>query len=442
MKKLLLLLLLLSCLTYVKAGSIRTITGTVYDVKDHQPIAGVAVRIEGTPGGTSTDKTGQYKIIIPGNQITLIFTFIGYETKKVKLHGSTLDLSMQPSNSMLTEVVITGYPSQKRTSMTGSVASVNNAPIGLMDQALSSRVSGIVIRGRTKDKKSRFYTPQIIAGEESYKGITENSFQNPKESPLSTFSIDVDAASYSNVRRFINNGQLPPKDAVRIEEMINYFTYNFPSPSGNEPVAIHTEMSAAPWNTQHRLLRIGLKAKTVQTEKLPASNLVFLVDVSGSMNEINKLPLVQSSLKMLTNQLRAKDKVAIVVYAGSAGLVLPPTPGDQKITIKDAIDRLSAGGSTAGGQGIKLAYKVASENLSALHKQLQHRWQQWLIPQDKQRLWPHITIQNKVSLEESKALATTLSETFEPFEIYGTGLALWEYQGGPWRFIKNFPFAK
>jgi Ca-activated chloride channel family protein len=175
----------------------------------------------------------------------------------------------------------------------------------------------------------------------------------------------VDAASYSNIRRFINNGQLPPADAVRIEEMINYFKYDLTGPSNNEPVAIHTELSSAPWNPKHRLLRIGLKAKTIPTENLPACNLVFLIDVSGSMDEPNKLPLVKSSLKMLTDQLRAQDRVAIVVYAGNAGLVLPSTPGNNKTAIKDAIDNLSAGGSTAGGEGLKLAYRIAKENFKA-----------------------------------------------------------------------------
>ncbi len=198
--------------------------------------------------------------------------------------------------------------------------------------------------------------------DESYQATVENKFQNPLRDPLSTFSVDVDAASYSNIRRYINNGQLPPKYAVRIEEMLNYFDYNLPAPVNKEPIAIHTELSAAPWNPQHRLLRIGLKARVVATEKLPASNLVFLIDVSGSMSDANKLPLVQSSLKMLVDQLRPQDKVAIVVYAGAAGLVLPPTPGNQKTTIKDAIDRLQAGGSTAGGEGIKLAYRMAKEN--------------------------------------------------------------------------------
>jgi Ca-activated chloride channel family protein len=173
----------------------------------------------------------------------------------------------------------------------------------------------------------------------------------------------VDAASYSNFRRFINSGQLPPPDAVRIEEMINYFKYDLAGPTDGGPVAIHTELSNAPWNPKHRLLRIALKAKTIPTDNLPASNLVFLIDVSGSMSDENKLPLVKSSLKMLADQLRPQDRVALVVYAGAAGMVLPSTPGDKKATIYNAIDNLSAGGSTAGGEGIKLAYKIATENL-------------------------------------------------------------------------------
>ncbi|QKJ32435.1 von Willebrand factor type A domain-containing protein [Mucilaginibacter mali] len=205
-------------------------------------------------------------------------------------------------------------------------------------------------------------TTRADVANESYGKFIENKYQNPLDNPLSTFSVDVDAASYSNIRRFINGGQLPPKDAVRIEEMINYFKYQLPEPKGDEPVAIATELAAAPWNPKHRLLRIGLQARTIKADKLPASNLVFLIDVSGSMNEPNKLPLVKQSMKMLVDQLRRQDKVAIVVYAGNAGLVLPATSGDEKETINDAIDNLSAGGSTAGGEGIKLAYKIAREN--------------------------------------------------------------------------------
>src|SRR5690606_32595610 len=197
---------------------------------------------------------------------------------------------------------------------------------------------------------------------EDYDGIVENRFLSTKINPLSTFSIDVDAASYSNVRRFLNNGQLPPAGAVRIEEMINYFHYDYPQPTEDKPISIHTELSEAPWNKDHRLVLIGLQGKKIATANIPASNLVFLIDVSGSMQDENKLPLVKQSMKLLADQLREKDKVAIVVYAGSAGLVLPATSGANAQTIKDAIDRLEAGGSTAGGEGIKLAYKIARQN--------------------------------------------------------------------------------
>jgi Ca-activated chloride channel family protein len=185
---------------------------------------------------------------------------------------------------------------------------------------------------------------------------------NVNENPLSTLSVDVDRASYSNVRRFLNEGQKPPADAVRVEEMINYFEYGYPQPSGEDPIAIVTELTDCPWNEDHQLLRVGMQAKKIETRSLPACNLVFLIDVSGSMNEANKLPLVKSSLKMLVRQLRAKDKVSIVVYAGNAGLVLPPTSGAHKSVIIDALERLQSGGSTAGGAGIKLAYKTAQDN--------------------------------------------------------------------------------
>ena len=197
---------------------------------------------------------------------------------------------------------------------------------------------------------------------EDYATIRENPFREVANAPLSTFSIDVDAASYSNLRRFINNGQQPPKDAVRIEEMINYFEYDYPAPTGKHPFEVITEISDCPWNTKHRLVHIGLQGKKIPTDNLPYSNLVFLVDVSGSMNASNKLPLLRSSLKLLVNQLRPQDKVAIVVYAGAAGVVLPATGGDNKQQIKDALNKLEAGGSTAGAEGIELAYKIAKEN--------------------------------------------------------------------------------
>ncbi|WKL50348.1 von Willebrand factor type A domain-containing protein [Flavobacterium pectinovorum] len=197
---------------------------------------------------------------------------------------------------------------------------------------------------------------------EDYNAFVENAFESPKTAPLSTFSIDVDNASYTNVRRFINNGQEVPKDAVRVEEMVNFFKYTYPQPQDQNPFSINTEISESPWNAKNRVLKIGLQGKNIPTNDLPASNLVFLVDVSGSMSEPNKLPLLKQSLKILVNELRNKDKVAIVVYAGAAGLVLAPTSGDEKKTIVDALENLNAGGSTAGGAGIELAYKIAAEN--------------------------------------------------------------------------------
>jgi Ca-activated chloride channel family protein len=198
--------------------------------------------------------------------------------------------------------------------------------------------------------------------QENYDNFVENAFESPKTAPLSTFSIDVDNASYTNVRRFINNGQTVPKDAVRVEEMMNFFKYQYPQPKDNNPFSINTEYSECPWNSKHKLVKIGLQGKNIPTNDLPASNLVFLIDVSGSMSDVNKLPLLVESLKVLVAQLRKEDKVAIVVYAGAAGLVLPPTSGNEKQTIIDALEKLNAGGSTAGGAGIQLAYKTAEEN--------------------------------------------------------------------------------
>jgi len=200
------------------------------------------------------------------------------------------------------------------------------------------------------------------AAGESYAKIDENPFLDAARAPLSTFSIDVDTASYSNTRRFLNNGQLPPRDAVRIEELVNYFTYDYPQPDGQTPFAVSAEVAECPWDTRHKLVQIGLQGKKVAQEDLPPANLVFLLDVSGSMNEPDKLPLVKSSLRTLANQLTARDRVAIVVYAGASGLVLPSTPGDQRGEIISAFERLQAGGGTNGGSGIRLAYRVAEEN--------------------------------------------------------------------------------
>jgi Ca-activated chloride channel family protein len=212
----------------------------------------------------------------------------------------------------------------------------------------------------TSDYKYLNYPKE--ANTESYDYIKENAFIDPLKVPLSTFSIDVDTASYSNVRRFLTDLELPPVDAVRIEEMVNYFPYDYPLPRKNKAFSITTEISVCPWNPEHHLVLVGLKGKDIEPENLPPSNLVFLVDVSGSMDEPEKLPLLIESFKLLTHELQPRDRVAIAVYAGSAGLVLPSTPGNDKKTIIRALDRLRAGGSTAGGEGIILAYDIAEKN--------------------------------------------------------------------------------
>lgn len=205
------------------------------------------------------------------------------------------------------------------------------------------------------------YIPPVEASREQYQRLAANPVQSVAEAPVSTFSIDVDTGSYANVRRFLNEGRLPPAEAVRLEELVNYFPYTYPLPTGNAPFGVGTELAATPWNSQSRLLRIAIKASDMQVAQLPAANLVFLVDVSGSMDRPDGLPLVQSTLKLLVDQLRAQDRVSLVVYAGDSSVVLEPTAGSQKAQIRAAIEQLRAGGSTAGESGIQLAYQQAQK---------------------------------------------------------------------------------
>ncbi|PPU03589.1 vWA domain-containing protein [Xanthomonas arboricola] len=201
-----------------------------------------------------------------------------------------------------------------------------------------------------------------VEDRETYQTLSDNPIVQAAENPVSTFSIDVDTGSYSNVRRYLTSGSLPPVDAVRVEEMINYFRYDDPAPRDGQPFAVRTELAPAPWNGKHLLLRIGINGRDVPTTALPAVNLVFLVDVSGSMDAPDKLPLLQSSLKLLTRQLRAKDRITLVTYAGNTAVVLSPTPGNQQARIVEAIDSLQSGGGTAGASGIELAYRAAQQS--------------------------------------------------------------------------------
>ena len=312
------------------------VKGKVTDAADGSGIIGCTVQVKGTTRSTITNVDGEYTIRADKGE-KLVFSYIGYEKQEAEVKSERLNIRLKSSSQVLEECVVVGYGTQKMVSLCGAVG---HATPGIM--------------------ASRMDADGMNA--EEYKEIAENNFKTVSESPLSTFSIDVDAASYSNMRRYINKGELPPADAIRTEELINYFSYDYPQPTGNDPVKITTEVGACPWNVKHRLVRIGLKAKEIPTDKLPVSNLVFLIDVSGSMYGPQRLGLVQSSLKLLVNNLRDEDRVAIVVYSGSAGEKLPSTSGSDKQKIREAIDELTAGGSTAGGAGIKLAYKIAKQN--------------------------------------------------------------------------------
>ncbi|MGJ3235247.1 YfbK domain-containing protein [Marivirga sp.] len=318
-----------------------TISGKVTDFDSGEDLPGVNVILKGTSTGVTTDLYGEYLIEVPSLKGVLVFTYIGMEKKEVAIKGrSVIDVQLKADVAQLSEVVVTGSPVRNFFSQR-KAASYEGDQVYFME-----------------DTESSYHQPNT----EDYEGLDENTFQEATQNPLSTFSIDVDAASYSNMRRFINSGQNPPKDAVRIEEMINYFNYDYKQPTGQDSFSINTEVAPAPWNEKHQLVHIGLQGKVIPTENLPASNLVFLLDVSGSMFAQNKLPLLKSGLKMLVEQLREEDKVSIVVYAGAAGCVLPPTSGKEKDKINEALQNLQAGGSTAGGAGIELAYKIAKEN--------------------------------------------------------------------------------
>lgn len=340
--RLITLAMVLFCLSALQAQQ-RSISGLVTSAEDGSALPGVNVLLKGTVTGTVTDLAGRYSINVPSTGGILVFSFIGLQSIEVKIgSASLLNVTMSLDVTQLSEVVVAGYGKErarsKKYDSSAPSALHHNMHIPYQD-----------------------YVEQE-ANTEEYDGVTENIFKDVVKDPLSTFSIDVDEASYTNVRRFINNGQQPPKDAVRIEEMINYFDYDYTQPSAEHPFNIITEISTAPWNEKHKLVHIGLQGKSIPTENLPSSNLVFLIDVSGSMSDVNKLPLLKSSFKMLVNELRPQDYVSIVVYAGAAGVVLEPTSGKDKEKIISSLDNLQAGGSTAGGAGIQLAYNLAEKH--------------------------------------------------------------------------------
>jgi Ca-activated chloride channel family protein len=318
----------------------RTITGKVSDDQG-TPLANVTVKVKGAPTGTITDLKGYYKISASQEDKVLVFSYAGYVTVEQKIGDrNIINITMQQVLTVVEDMVLVQHESK-------------------MDYASKAAPISAVIGYGSRDQFQRYNNNFNTEG---YASINENGYKNVRNNPLSTFSIDVDNASYSNIRRFINTGSLPPADAVRIEEMINYFKYDYPEPGGEHPFSVYTELAICPWNQNHQLLQVGLRGKSIDKSSLPPSNLVFLIDVSGSMSDLNKLPLLKSAFGLLVNELRPQDHVAIVVYAGAAGLVLESTPGNRKEVIMSAIDNLEAGGSTAGGAGLKLAYREAEKN--------------------------------------------------------------------------------
>lgn len=391
--------------TNISSDSKTILQGKVTDLSSGEPIlfgtvslmkAGVVVK------GVETDLDGNYyfKNINPGTY-EVEASYVGYTSTRIKnvlvKANKSNKLDLQISEGVLTEeIVIAEYKtpliSLDNTSSGSTIASDeiralpsdnSNGYVSNIYNRKEKNKSEVRIR-ETRDKNSNRFVdgvkispprtvapPQMeyseqsdyeIYSNESYSKIVENKFVNPTEEALSTFSIDVDRAGYSNVRRYLDNGQMPPKDVIRIEEMINYFDYDYDGPSSEVPFEIHKSLVECPWNKNHQIMHVALQGKEIQKDQLPMSNLVFLIDVSGSMKSVNKLPLVKTSLKMLLQEMRPEDKVSIVVYAGAAGLALEPTSASQSKKILNAIDNLRAGGSTAGGAGIELAYKTARNN--------------------------------------------------------------------------------
>jgi Ca-activated chloride channel family protein len=319
-----------------------TVEGTVRDQLG-TPLAGAVIVMDGRLPGTRSDARGHYRLErVSAGRHVLRATLAGYQPYE------RANLVVQEGARLVQDIVLGAMA-------TPPVAVQHEAredAMKLYRHAPSNAVGSPSTGG--------FFQPPHNT--EDYRHFADNRFLTVGANPLSTFAIDVDAASYANVRRFLTQGQLPPADAVRVEELINYFPYDYPNPTGEHPFSLTTAQMPAPWAKDHRLVLVGIQGRRIDAERLPPSNLVFLIDVSGSMSSPDKLPLVKRAFRLLVEQLRPQDRVAIVVYAGAAGLVLPSTPGSDKATILAALDRLEAGGSTAGGAGIKLAYDVAREH--------------------------------------------------------------------------------
>ena len=347
-------------MTFLQSSSLmkdRKITGLVTDSHTGTAIKGVTVQVHGTSKTSTTNAKGYYTITVSNVDKLLVFSHKDYGTQQKRItKASKINVALMAALKIIDDIDIEMDEEEEDISY----------------EISSTAGAGKKIKAKAYRNRTNAYAPVMNAvsydvqpiehNTEEYDVINENKFKAVKSNPLSTFSVDVDRASYANTRRFLNNNQLPQKDVVRIEELINYFHYDYPQPSGVDPFSTNLEMGTCPWNKEHYLVNIGIQGKDIPVEELPASNLVFLLDVSGSMNNANKLPLLKKAFKILVENLRAEDRVAMVVYAGAAGVVLPSTSGKDKDKMVAALEKLSAGGSTAGGEGIDLAYKIAKEN--------------------------------------------------------------------------------
>ncbi len=329
-------------------GTRAAVRGVVTD-DSGAPLPGVTVTINtGSSSRTAiTDVNGRYTFAdLPPGRYEATVQMAGFSGKTVRVKAET------------------NTPASVHTKLRPQ--SVSEAiTVTAQSRADFKKVADGIVGGTINAATPMSLPPPDLVSDPQYAAFADHSFVDAKKEAVTTFAIDVDHASYSNVRRFLTAGLTPPPDAVRIEEMLNYFMYSYPQPTGPHPFSITTEVASCPWNADHRLLRIGIQGRNLEEWRMAPNNLVFLIDVSGSMQPAARLPLIKSAFRLLVDKLRAEDRVAIVVYAGAAGLVLPSTSGADKQTIVSALDQLQAGGSTAGAEGIQLAYDVAKQNFIA-----------------------------------------------------------------------------
>ena len=345
----------------VQPRQFATLEGQVQD-DSGKPLA--AAVVDASHAGSDwralvlSDRDGRFRLErVPQGTLQLTVRKDGQEfTQAVNVIGQQVAVTLKPAN----------MPASETSAMVAGAVAANQAAVKSAGMAEAVRYAGppLATAGAPAARVAGVVpsVPPSFTSMDAYSRVDPSGYRRVADAPLSTFSIDVDTASYTNVRRFLMEGGLPPADAVRLEEWINYFPYEYPAPKGGNAFRVSTALTTCPWKTEHQLLRVGVRGRVLPQEEPPARNLVFLVDVSGSMTPRDRLPLVKTSLRMLADNLTPEDRIALVVYAGNSGLVLPSTPGDQKARIHEALERLEAGGSTNGGDGIRLAYRTAQEH--------------------------------------------------------------------------------